>query len=77
MFWNINIAIPCLFRLIFGFKCPGCGLTHAFIHLFKLEFKEAYSENHFIFLVAAAGLYFITKDFIDFIRKENSTPIQN
>ncbi len=22
-------GIPCMFRMITGFKCPGCGMTHA------------------------------------------------
>jgi hypothetical protein len=73
IFFNINIGIPCLFRYFSGFKCPGCGLTHAFIHLLKLEFKEAFAENKFVFIVAAAGLYYIIKDFIAFIKKENLT----
>jgi hypothetical protein len=75
IFFDINIAIPCLFKSIFGFTCPGCGLTHAFIHLLKMEFQEAYSENNFIFIVAVAGLYFLVKDFLHFVKKENLTII--
>jgi hypothetical protein len=42
-----EIGIPCLFTLIFGVHCWGCGMTHAVIALFKLDFQDAWNENQY------------------------------
>ncbi|HVD97356.1 MAG TPA: DUF2752 domain-containing protein [Cytophagaceae bacterium] len=65
-FCNLDIGIPCLFRLATGLSCPGCGLTHAFAHLLKLEFAEAWAHNKLSFIVFPAGVYYLIKDFISF-----------
>lgn len=45
-----NIGIPCIFRLITGWQCPGCGVTHLCVELLHLNFKAAYQANQFLFL---------------------------
>jgi hypothetical protein len=65
-YFGIDIGIPCLFRLATGLKCPGCGLSHAFAHLLKLEFAEAWEHNKLAFIVLPAGLFYLIKDFISF-----------
>ena len=56
--------LPCPFRLITGFKCPGCGLSHAAVSLAKFEFYGAFQANAlfapiFIFIIYEAFRYFI------------------
>jgi hypothetical protein len=68
-YFDINIGIPCLFRLATGLKCPGCGLTHAFAHIIKFQFAEAWADNKLSFIVLPAGVFFIIKDFISFRKK--------
>ncbi len=63
---GINIGIPCLFRLVTGYTCPGCGLSHAFAHLLKLEFTEAWEHNKLIYFVLPAGVFYLIKDFNSF-----------
>ena len=46
-----GIAIPCLFRLVTGFKCPGCGVTQMCVALLQLDFKEAFYCNQMLFLL--------------------------
>lgn len=46
-----GFGIPCVFHSITGLKCPGCGLTHMFLALLHLDFKTAYLENQFLFLL--------------------------
>ncbi len=65
-YFDINIGIPCLFRLATGMKCPGCGLSHAFAHMLKLEFLEAWEHNKLSFIVVPAGFFYLVKDFISF-----------
>jgi hypothetical protein len=36
---------PCTFRLVFGFPCPGCGMTTCFSHFVRGEFVKAARAN--------------------------------
>jgi hypothetical protein len=65
-FYEIDILIPCLFTSIFGFNCPGCGITHAFIEIVSLNFIEAWQYNPLIYVVLPAGILYILKDFKSF-----------
>lgn len=52
----LNFNIGCFFRNNFGIRCPGCGLTRAFLSIFKFDFVSAFKYNIssiflFIFLV--------------------------
>ena len=64
IFTSIDICIPCLFKSTFGFNCPGCGLTTAFISLLKLDFKNAFDCNGLIFVIIPFALYYLSKDFV-------------
>ena len=66
---GIDICIPCIWKKIFGFQCPGCGLTTAFISLIKLDFKTAFESNWLIFIILPAGFYYVMKDYAKFSRK--------
>lgn len=37
--------ISCVFKNIFHFPCPACGMTRAFIAILSLDFKTAISYN--------------------------------
>ena len=45
-----GLAIPCPIRKITGLLCPGCGITTLFICLFRLNIKEAFYANPFLFI---------------------------
>ena len=36
---------PCTFRLLFGYPCPGCGMTTCFAHFVRGQFVEAARAN--------------------------------
>ncbi len=38
-------GIPCIFQRVTGFKCPGCGNTHALNLLLKGRFLDAVKSN--------------------------------
>ena len=40
-----GLGIPCVFRLISGLKCPGCGMTHAAVALAHLDIEGAFYYN--------------------------------
>ena len=62
-----GFAIPCVFRLITGLKCPGCGVTTMALCLLRLDFVGAFSANpvalcllpYMIYLIARRALCYI------------------
>ncbi len=38
-------GIPCVFRLVTGRKCPGCGVTHMCLALLRGDLRGAFREN--------------------------------
>lgn len=57
-----NIYIPCIFKLITGLKCPGCGITHMIISLCRFDFLTAFKSNELLFItLPIAGIIYITK----------------
>lgn len=38
-------GIPCIFHLITGMHCPGCGISRMFLALFRLNFVAAARYN--------------------------------
>ncbi len=36
---------PCTFRLLFGFPCPGCGMTTCFAHFVRGQFGDSVRAN--------------------------------
>ena len=73
----IDILIPCLWKTLFHFNCPGCGLTTAFIKLLTLDISGAYAANPLIFIILPFSIYYICKDFIQFNEKLKSTLSQH
>ena len=58
-FTYTNIGIPCIFKLITGYDCPGCGITRCLFSLVKLNIKEAFYYNELvtIFIVPFIIIY--------------------
>ena len=42
--------IPCIFRLVTGYLCPGCGITSCLFSILKLDFKSAFNYNPLVFI---------------------------
>jgi hypothetical protein len=40
----------CLYRILFGIKCIGCGTTRALWSILHLKFKDAYEYNKLIII---------------------------
>ncbi len=46
-----GFGIPCFFRKMTGLKCPGCGMTHMVLAMMRLDFRTAFLENQFVFVL--------------------------
>ncbi len=49
----------CPVRVITGFPCPGCGLTHAGFCLLRLDFAGAWSVHPFIYPIGILAILFV------------------
>lgn len=54
-----DIRIPCLFKLITGLHCPGCGITRCLEHLIKLEFYASFRSNPLVFILLPFLTYYL------------------
>jgi hypothetical protein len=43
--------LPCPIRNIFGIRCPGCGMTRAFVAMSSGNMPRAWRHNPFSFIV--------------------------
>lgn len=57
---QLGFTIPCIFHLITGFYCPGCGVTRMCINLLKLDIYSAFRCNPAVFVI----LPFLTLIFV-------------
>lgn len=56
--------IPCPIRFTTGFLCPGCGISHYFVHMAHFEFQEAFRANPYVFFfVPVAVPYWVFKSY--------------
>lgn len=53
------LNIPCLFKSIFGFSCIACGMTRAWLSVFRLDFVSAYDFNRMYWCIPILYLYII------------------
>lgn len=47
-----GIGLVCPVRFVTGLKCPGCGVTHMWLALMRLDFAAAFMANPALFLSA-------------------------
>ena len=42
-------GVPCVFRMVTGWKCPGCGATTMCLSLLMGDIRTAFAANPFLF----------------------------
>jgi hypothetical protein len=48
-----GVFLPCPFRVLTGWWCPGCGLTRATHHLLRGDITQAVRYNALVFVILA------------------------
>ncbi len=59
---GIDICIPCIWESVFGFHCPGCGMTKAAIACLRLDFGGAWGHNPLVFIVVPIIGFIVVRD---------------
>jgi len=67
LYSKTGFGIPCLFHLLTGYNCPGCGVTRMLISLFSLDFPAAFSYNACLFAITPVLLYLFVKGTYSYI----------
>ncbi len=66
------LYLPCIFNLITGYLCPGCGITRMFMAIFRMDFAAAYGYNAGVFVALMPMAVFLTSWAITYVRSGNA-----
>lgn len=69
--YYIGFGIPCIFNIITGFKCPGCGITRMCLSLLRLDFKSAFYYNPAILIMLPLFLVILIRAVYVYIKNGN------
>ena len=65
---RMGFGIPCIFHLLTGLQCPGCGVTRMCLALLHLDLEAAYSYNAGVLLAMPVLLGLAVWYLADYIR---------
>ncbi len=69
LFWaKTGIGIPCVFRLITGLKCPGCGVSHMALCLLHGDLTGAWSANPVVLCLMPVLLFLLLRVSVRYIQ---------
>ena len=63
-----GLGIPCIFHLLTGLHCPGCGITRMFVALGRLDFAAAWDANPLILVLLPFLVGFSTWHLYEYIK---------
>ena len=66
-----NIGIPCVFHLITGLKCPGCGISRMLMSIVRLDFVSAFWYNPLLFVTGPLIIAYIVASEVKFVKYGN------
>lgn len=70
---KFNVGIPCLFKLITGYDCPGCGITRCLFSLINLDIKSAFNYNALVtILIVPFIIYYSYMNYCYIFGKNNN-----
>lgn len=65
----LRLGISCPIKFITGVSCAGCGMTRAWLHVFRLDFNAAFRFHPLFWTIpVVAVLFFLRKRFPRFFR---------
>ncbi len=67
-FVKTGIAIPCMFHLITGLYCPGCGVSRMCLSILQGDFQRAFFYNPMLFLMLPLLVFYFIRQAVNYIR---------
>ncbi|MCR5153872.1 MAG: DUF2752 domain-containing protein [Lachnospiraceae bacterium] len=68
-----GFAIPCIFRLITGLYCPGCGSTRMCVCMIHGDIPGAYAANNMLFVLLPFIIFIIIWSLVSYVRNGSFT----
>ncbi len=66
-----GVYIPCVFRMITGLKCPGCGISHMCLDLLRFRFRSAFFDHPVLFVLLPVMGVIALKKFYEYVKTGN------
>jgi hypothetical protein len=63
-----GIMIPCVFRKVTGYRCPGCGITGSIMAVLEGHIKTAFGYNPFLWVIGPVILYLLIKGDVRYVK---------
>lgn len=63
-----DVWIPCPFRTLTGYLCPGCGVSHLCLCLLRLELRGAWAANPAICALLPFGAVLTVRLSVRYVR---------
>lgn len=64
LFEFTGLSVPCVFHLITGLYCPGCGLTHMCMKIMEHKFYDAFRCNPGVFVLSGPLFLILFTDWL-------------
>ena len=68
-----GFGIPCIFHVITGLHCPGCGVSRMFLSLFKLDLRGAANANLLLLCLLPVALFVVIYKVIRYVKYGSCT----
>ena len=66
--------LPCPFRTVTGYLCPGCGVTRMLMSIGELDFARAFHYNMAVFLMLPVIIIILISMTVRYVRYNTMRP---
>lgn len=71
---RLGFYVPCLFRRVTGWKCPGCGVTSLCLALLRLDLPAAWAANPVLLLLSPFIAFLAARMAVRYVRGGSPAP---
>ncbi len=71
---RLGLYVPCLFRAVTGWRCPGCGVTALCLALLRLDLPAAWAANPVLLLLSPLIALLAARIAVRYVRSDPAPP---